>query len=206
VFSAEYFQISTLFIDVNDIVNEYILMIAQLLAPYLSFLDISFDGNEDDPLVCYDILEIFLSRCQGVRNLRLKWFSIGNDPSVMIPLIKEGFSRLNQLALFNSAGNVILFIESTPIPALLSLRIEFNDAFDRMIEEGSDILNAVALNYRTLLNLTCLVSSANIFKIAECCSGLVSLTISFKDEWLLSLSDAKVIASFPRLKYPEDRR
>jgi hypothetical protein len=128
VFGSPSFQISTLFLDLDDIGKECIPMIAQIVAPTLSSLNFVFNGDEDVS-ACYETLQIFLYRCQWIRNLRLVagWF--GESADSITPTIKEGFSRLNQLDLFNCSGNLRLFIYSTPVPNLKSFRFRSADRY-----------------------------------------------------------------------------
>jgi hypothetical protein len=120
VFGTENFQITTLSLDLGEIAKEQIPWIAQIVAPSFSSLKIEIDYEADDPLDSYEVLEIFFSRCQGIRNLRLKYFEFGNDPAAISSTIKVGVSRSNQLDLIDSFGNVKIFIENTHIPNLVT--------------------------------------------------------------------------------------
>jgi hypothetical protein len=104
VFGSSSFRISTISIDLVAIGKEYTTSIAQIAAPTLSSLHLCFydrDAPIDgvDPLICYEIMEIFFSRCLWIRNLRLERGGFGDDLDAIPPSIKEGFSRLNQLDL-----------------------------------------------------------------------------------------------------------
>jgi hypothetical protein len=208
VFGSSSFRISSLSFHVSRFVDDPIPTIAQIVGPTLSSLEIlcwGLDGDHDpnvDFLVCFEILEIFFSRCRSIRNLRLDHFDLGDDPDEISPVIKEGFSRLKQLDLLWCKGDVRLFIESTPIPNLKSFRYKISD--DEVNEE--EIVEAVAVNYGPTLvnlNLDC-CTSVNIANIAERCPSLENLTLSLSEVGHeFSLSDMTLIASLPRLKYLE---
>jgi hypothetical protein len=103
VFVSSSFRISTLSFHASRFVDEYIPMIAQIVGTTLFSLEIlccGLDGEHDpdvDSIICFEILEIFFSRCRSIRNLRLDHFDVGDDPDEISPVIKEGFSRLKQV-------------------------------------------------------------------------------------------------------------
>jgi hypothetical protein len=91
VLGSSSIQISTLSLQVGLIQKEYIPLIARIVAPTISSLDIRINGSNVDG--CYEIMEIFFSQCQWIRNLRLDGVRFGGDADVLTPTIKEGFSR-----------------------------------------------------------------------------------------------------------------
>jgi hypothetical protein len=200
VFGAESFQITTLSIDLGKIAKEQIPWIAQIVAPSLSSLKIAINYYEADPFGCYEVLEIFFSRCGGIRNLRLEYFEVGNDPAAISSTIKVGVSRLNQLDLFHCYRDVQLFVENTPFPNLESFRLTSH--LDCVDEDVVELVDSAVANFgRSLINLNLdVVSSANLVKISERCRMLEKLTLSIKDGLELGLSDIKIISSIPLLK------
>jgi hypothetical protein len=199
VFGSSTFRISTLCLIARDIGNENIDMLSRVVAPTLLSLDISYKGFDDDnDDVSYDVLEKFLYRCQWLRNLRLGYYDFS---IVSSDVIRDGFSRLNQLDLIDCYVDVRLFIENTPIPNL-----KFFD-YSNTVDLASGeiwVVNTAVEKYGdslTRLNLYCYVSSANLIKIAERCHHLQNLSISFtEDGEELSISAIKATASLPRLK------
>jgi hypothetical protein len=69
----------------------------------------------------YEVLEIFSSRCQKIRNLRLGGFSLEEEQYVIAA--NDVFVRLKQLDLID-CSNVKVFIENTPIPNLKTFRYD----------------------------------------------------------------------------------
>jgi hypothetical protein len=203
VFGSSSIQISTLSLELDYIGKEYIPLIAQIVAPNLTSLDLVFNGDEDVS-ACYETFEIFFSQCQWIRNLRLADGGFRDDADSITPTIKEGFIRLNQFDLINWYGNLRLFIENTPILNLKSFRFESNDTSP---DEDFDIVDAAVSNYgQSFINLklnNCFVSSANLVKIAECCPKLEKFTLLNTEEDGLSLSDFRIIASLPHLSQLE---
>jgi hypothetical protein len=201
VFGSSSFQISTLFLDLAKIGKEFLPLIAQIVGPTLSSLYLDFYDNDLD---CYEIIEIFFSQCQWIRYLRLEEFMFKDNPFSISSTIMDGFNRLNQLYLIHCYGNLRLFIEITPISNLESLRFR---SVETTSDEDIDIVDAAVMNCgRSLVNLNldyCFVSPANLVKIAECCRGLEKLSFSYVEDGKLSLSDMKIIASFPHLKFLE---
>jgi hypothetical protein len=202
VFGSSSFQISTLIVELCQIGKEYITLIAQIVAPTLSSLNLAFYGSN---VYGYETLTTFFSQCQWIRNLRLDQGRFGNDADVITPTIKDGFSRLNQLDLINCygdhIGDVRLFIENTPIPNLKSFVVVSSHT---PREHNNDIVDAAVTNFgRSLINLNlsgCYVSSANLVRIAENCRELEKLTLLIILD-ISSLSDMEIIASLPQLKY-----
>jgi hypothetical protein len=198
VFRSESYQISTLIINLDEYYSlDFIPMIAQIVGPTLSSLDIDFD---DWDFNYFKVLKIFFSQCPWIRNLCIRRFRFGQDE--FSPAIKSGFASLKQLDLIECSGNAQLFIETTPIPSLKSFRFESSDNnYDR---EGVNVDAAVMRYGHTLITLNaqnCFVSPANLVKIAECCPVLEKLILFTGDELELSIADIKVISTLPRLRH-----
>jgi hypothetical protein len=111
VFRSSSNSITTLSLDLRSIEKPYTPLIAQMDAPSVSSPDIVFMGDEQS-LLCYEILEAFFSQCQRIRNLRLESCNLKEDSATFSPIIKEGFSRLEQLDLIECFGDLRMFIES----------------------------------------------------------------------------------------------
>jgi hypothetical protein len=202
VFGPESFQIAHLSLPVNDKLDVFIPAIAQLVSTTLSSLHISFQEMlVGDSSLWYEVLGFFFSRCQRLRNLRLIWFTFGNEQADIPQPFKDGFSRLKHLDLIDCGWNVRSFIESTPIPDLKSFKYSNEGGWDGEVE----VVDAAVGKYGASLvrlNLGCFVSSANLIKIAELCPSLVDLSISYTEYGEeLSLPAIKAIASLPRLKH-----
>jgi hypothetical protein len=97
-------------LDLRSIGRDYIPLIAQMVS--------RGDDEEDDFDVSIETLEVFFSHCYLIRNLRLQWLDLGEDPDSMSRIIKDGLSRLNRFDLIYCDGNVRIFIKSTPFPYL----------------------------------------------------------------------------------------
>jgi hypothetical protein len=199
--TSSFSQISTLYLVVEMIRDELIPLIAQIVSPTLSSLEIYFEF-EDGVSYCFEILYFFFSRCRWLRKLLLECFGVGNDPAAVSQIFKDGFGRLKQLELIEcyDCGDVRLFFESIPIPNLKFFRY-FTAETAR--DEEIEVVNAAVINFGASLvrlNLECLVSSANLIKIADSCPSLVELSIKLTLEGeKLSLSAIKAIASLPLL-------
>jgi hypothetical protein len=87
--------IKYLVLDAESAGKEYIDLLARYVSPTLISLDLACGGLES--VECYEVLEIFFDRCDGIRNLRLEYFDFGNDPDSVSQTVREGFGRLSQL-------------------------------------------------------------------------------------------------------------
>jgi hypothetical protein len=77
----------------------------------------------------------------------------------------------------------------------------------RFFEVDIEIVNAIASNYRTIVNLdlrTCYTSSSNILKIVECIPLIEHLVFTNFLGTDLERSDIEALASLPRLKFEID--
>jgi hypothetical protein len=196
---SSFFQISALSLIVGVIRKEFIPLIAKIVAPNLTSLDINF--SYISPRV---VLEIFLSRCEGVRNLRLK-LCIFEAHLFSSLFIREGFGRLKQLDLISCAGqveNARIFTESTPISSLKSFR--FFSMRNATVGEQIEAVNSSLMNLGNSLirlDLDCFVSCANIITIADRFPCLVYLRISFTQKGEeLTFPAIEAISSLPHLK------
>jgi hypothetical protein len=94
VFGYEAYSIKHLVIDLRLVGQDNIPILARLVSTTLHTLEATF-YNSGGYVVHYAILDQFFSRCRGIRNLKLKWFDFGVDPSNISQTIKEGFYRLS---------------------------------------------------------------------------------------------------------------
>jgi hypothetical protein len=213
VYGSESFQISTLTLSMGDIgrchpfdsqdnmkaiTKEYIPLIARLVAPTLSSLDIVVWA----PDISYDCetLETFFSCCHELRNLRLSGFEFGDDPAAFSSkTIKDGFSRLDQLNI-DGCLQACLFIENS---AILNLK-SFSYSNETGGEDDEELVNLAIEHYGgslVSLHLDCNVSSDNLIKIADKIPTLVDLKIGYtKDGDEISLPAIEAISSLPHLK------
>jgi hypothetical protein len=195
VFGQTSLRIFTLSLDLNHIGKDYIPLIAQIVAPTLSSLNILFSKQGYGHLA----LKSFFSRCQSIRNLRLESFEFDED-SLNSPIIRNGLSWLYQLSLVDCEGER-LFIENIPIPALKSFRYSSGES----VEVDIEVVEAIALNYgNSLVNLDlgdCWISSSNFVTISKNCLKLEKITImAFEEGNVITRSDLKTITSLPLLK------
>jgi hypothetical protein len=104
--------IKHLIVDIEFVGKEYIPLIARLVAPTLSSLDLGFwdgDTKEDMSLACYEDLCVFFEHCDGIRALKLVYFDFGDDPVAIPQAVKDGTSRLNQLNFDPQPQNLALW-------------------------------------------------------------------------------------------------
>jgi hypothetical protein len=200
VFVYEAFSIKHLDIELRLVAREYIPILARLVSTTLRTLELRFDG-ERGSASHYATLDQFFSQCHGIRNLKLRFFEFGDDPSFISQTIKEGFYRLSQLSLRACRGDLRMFVVSVPILNLLS----FSNAYFEMGFEGSDIVQAVAINYPTIKRLHLddeYSSSATLLlKFVDCCRDIEELSfVDWSGDVELKRSDIEAIASLPRLK------
>jgi hypothetical protein len=196
-------NIRRLDLRLKDIGGEYISLIALLVAPTLSSLGLCIDGSSN--LNPYETLDIFLTQCVLIRNLSLDSFDFGDNLAAITPTIKEGFARLNQLDLLKCVGDILMFIDNTPIPNLQSLK--YWSWSPRPDHEDSVIISSFAVNYATLKAvdlLTAFFSSDSLERIAECCTALEKVILRGFGEYYNGFIDRSVfeaISSLPRLKF-----
>jgi hypothetical protein len=189
------FSIKHLELYLRLIDPEHILILSRLLSPTLRTLEITFDENEESS-IHYSILDQFFSHCKGIRNLKLNYFDVGDDPYSITQTIKDGFYRLSQLSLLRCKGDLRMFVVYVPIPNLRSfVNVYWNG--------NSDILSTVATNYSSIKRLSLrdiYTSSATLLKFVECCRDIKELSFSNYGGVELQLSDIEAIASLPLLK------
>jgi hypothetical protein len=201
VFGMGNVSINRLDIVVGIFGKDKSLLLAQLLSPTLSVLSLDCGpGNVDSSINstdCYPILEVFFLHCRCIRSLMLNRADFGDDLNAISPNIKEGFGRLKKLDLRDCQGDDRMFVEATLIRDLRMLR------FESFRDDDSDIVMAMAENYRALISIDLSVkfdSSAAILEVVECCRDLESLTLSLGGVRLES-PDVEVLASLTRLKF-----
>jgi hypothetical protein len=189
--------IKYLSLNVEIVEKEYIDRIAQYVAPTLTSL-LLLCGDQD-PSDCYETLEVFLSRCDGIRNLRLYYFDFGTDPTSITPAIKNGMSRLRQLDLIECLGDIRMFVETNPIHKLQILFYQSN----REAGEEDQIISSLASSYKTLKSVHLYVkfeSPASLLKIVECCRDLESLMFGNRGGGIILARSNILAIAFFRLK------
>jgi hypothetical protein len=169
VFVYEAYSIKHLDIELRLVDRMHIPILARLVAPNLRTLKIHFVYGEEAG-ICYAILDQFYSRCNGIRNLKLREFDFGVDSSYISQTIKEGFYRLYQLSLERCRGDLRMFVVSVPI---LNLHSFSNLFFGEIGEE--EIVSTIATNYPTIKRLHLddnYDSSTTLLKFVECCRNI----------------------------------
>jgi hypothetical protein len=205
VFGFEQYSIKKLDLDMRRIGIEFIRVMAQIVAPTLSILGLEFEepAEEDDEetdLECYTVMETFFSSCLQICHLRLAFFDFGDDPSSLIPAIKDGFRRLISLDVIACRGDLMMFAEIAPIQNLSNLAYDL-EAIDS--SSASDIISVISMKCRSLKDIYLYASFESwesIHKIVECCRDLEEITIiDYSRHQPLKNSEFVKIASLPRL-------
>jgi hypothetical protein len=199
VFGYEAYSIKHLELYLRLIDPEHIPILSRLLSPTLHTLDLDFEEVEESE-VCYAILDQIFSQCQGIRNLKLQYFYLKDDPASITQTIKTGFYQLSQLSMSFCQGDLGMFVVSVPISNLISFS---NSFFGSRVDE-SDIFQAVAINYPTIKILSLKErynSSATLLKFVECCREIEELSLSdYSGGLALDRDEFEAIVSLPRLK------
>jgi hypothetical protein len=192
VFGHESFSIKHLELDLELVPQKYIHLLARIV-PSLRTLDLSFKYREESG-VCYAILDLFFSQCNGIRNLKLVIFDFGDDSSSISQTIKDGFYQLSQLSLSQGSGDIKSFVENVPIPNLGSFSNRLWSGRNR------DIVSAVATNYPTIKRLSLEDDSTTLLhKFLKECRDIE--LISYRnDVGKMVKSDLEAVVSLPCLK------
>jgi hypothetical protein len=210
VFGMGNISINRLEIEIKFVGRENAVMLAREVASSLSILQLDFEVSGDESsipaLECYEIANAYFHHCHGIRSLRLFGFDFGDDPESISPTIKEGFGRLWKLYLASCRGDICKFVENTPILNLETVKIYENEAeFEDEFIDSSEIVNAIASNYRTIINFdlyTCYISTPSLLNIVECCPRVERITFDIAEESpVLQRSDIEALASLPRLNH-----
>jgi hypothetical protein len=206
VFGSGSVSITRLDIGVEFVERKTLRLLALLVAPTLSSLLLDFsisDEDEEETVLsssdCYEILEAVFLYCHRIRNLSLLGVVFGGNTDAISPIIKERFARLQSLEL-SGLGDIKMFINNTPIPDLQAVKVCAEDDDDEVVD--FTIVNAIASNYRTLINLNlreCCVSSTNLLKIVECCPYVEKIAFYSHHPSDLKRSDIEALASLPNL-------
>jgi hypothetical protein len=195
--------IKHLILDTEFIEKELISMIARVVAPTLSALDLWFEDRGNHFSDCCEALDVLFNQCDGIQNLLLVYFDFGDDPTAISQTVKDGFGRLNRLELIDCRGDIRMFVENTPIPNIKRLRYVSVRGVTG-VEEDYEIIAAFATGYRTLVNVKLVAkfeSSALLLKIVECCRDLERVYLNpQRNTLMLNRSDILAVASFPRLQ------
>jgi hypothetical protein len=208
VFGFEQCSIKRLDLEIRRIGIEYVCVMAQTVAPTLSILGLEFEEpteeeDEELDLDCYEVLEVFFSRCIHIRALRLEFFDFGDDPSFLNPTIKDGFGRLKSLLLDGCRGDLMMFAEHIPIQNLSNIGFDMREGIEASV--ASLIISVIAMKCRLLKGIVFFahfMSWDNIHKIAEYCRDLEEITIVdfSRHRQPLNNSEFVAIASLPLLK------
>ena len=170
IVGCDTFSIRNLTLDINDIGKERATILAPLVSHSLASLHLEYeDYGEEDRSSEFVVLESFFIHCPWIRNLKIFGFHFGDTSSSMSQSIKDGFIRLRQLSIFACRGNLAAFIGQIDIPNLRYLDIDLYFEYIGM----DDILDAVALNYRSLTSIVisaAIDSPSCLLKIVECLS------------------------------------
>jgi hypothetical protein len=192
------FSINHLLLDLDYVSDEYIGILSRFVNRSLSTLEVSFRRNQSSSS-CFSLLELFFGKSVAIRNLSLSGCVLSSS---IPPAIVEGFSRIHQLHLQYSKGEVIEFIEKISMPNLKYF--DYQSERDYPIEDA-DIISAVARNNPALngVNLTSIFDSSScLLDIVKYCPGLKSLCIwNMLDNLKLSHSDILAISSLKSLAY-----
>ena len=192
---ADILWIGYLHLDLETIGKESAMMIVPFVSHSLSSLSLCFPQSLD----CVDLFEAFFDQSPWIRSLKLESFYFGDDPASMSQSLKDGFGRLRQLDMELCRGNLEAFIEQIPTP---DLRV-FTFMSHSDPDVNTDILSAVAMNYRSLTTIVIFVvldSFDCLLKIVEDCRDVETLYLYTARGPLMELADVKAIASLPRLK------
>jgi hypothetical protein len=137
-------------LEIEFVRKEEIHLLTRLASPSLSSIDLDFLSSDGilrkSPSDCYATLEIVFLQCRQIRSISLRGCDFGEDPDVISPSIKEGFSRLTRLDIDRCSGDIPMFFNQTPITNLRTIACYSDD-------ENIDyaVVNAIASNYRTLI-------------------------------------------------------
>jgi hypothetical protein len=198
IVGLECYTIKQLVLDLKLVGKGFIPFIAGVVSPTLSSLLIGCDGVDSSE--CYEVLNLFFERCDGIRNLCLEDFDFGDDPTAFSQTAKDGFSRLIQFNLLDCRGDIRMFVENTSIPNLQILGYWS----EREAVEEEEIVSSIVSSYRTLCSTKIVAkfeSSASLLKVVESCRDLESLAFgNLGGGLILERFDILAFASLPRLK------
>jgi hypothetical protein len=209
VFGFDQYSIKSLDLDLNRVGIDYIRVMAQVVATSLSSLCLRFEDTaeedeEESDLDCYEVLDIFLSRCLRIRVLRLDFFDFGYDLHYLTPKTMVGLGCLNSLALEVCRGDITKFVELAPIQTISKIvyQEEAEGNFNE-ISYSTEIISAIASKCRSLKSI---YLSANfdswqsILYLVEYCRDLEEIGLfDTRGENKLEASEFKALSSLSRL-------
>jgi hypothetical protein len=184
---------------------EIFLSKSPIVAPTLSILCLCFkepteEEVDESNLYCYEVVEVFFSRCLWIRCLQLYCFDFGDDPTFLTPTIMDGFGRLKSLDVIDCRGDMMMFAEHAPIQDLSNLKYDL-EGIDP--SNANDIISVISKKCRSLksISLSASFQSWQTFhKVVECCRNLEEVILYNSSLLPLTNSELVAVASLPRLK------